>query len=111
MCLAEGREGPPSPKSVTRKSLGRNTVHGRSGSRRKKEKQKSDEEEEQTNGNGTEKGMLMMMMTKKRMEKTRQGKTNDKWRIIVSDVPVAKNEVAKGLMMMLISAIENGNEE
>ncbi len=111
--LAEGREGPPSPKSVTRKSLGRNTVHGRSGSRRKKEKQKSDEEEEQTNGNGTEKGMLMMM-TKKRMEKTRQGKTNDKRRIIVSGVPIPNNEVVKGLTMlrmMMVNDIENGNEE
>ena len=55
-----------------------------------------------------------MMMTKKRMEKTRQGKTNDKWRIIVSGVPIPNNEVVNGLMMlrmMLISAIENGNEE
>ena len=92
--------------------MGRNTVNGHSGSRRKKEKQKSDEEE-QTNGNGTEKGM-MMMMTKKRMEKTRQGKTNDKRRIIVSGVPIPNNEVVKGLTMlrmMMVNDIENGNEE
>jgi hypothetical protein len=35
MRLAEGREGAPSPKSVTRKSLGRNKVNGHSESRRK----------------------------------------------------------------------------
>jgi hypothetical protein len=93
--------------------LGRNKVNGHSGSRRKKEKQKSDEEEQQTkNRNGTEKGMLMV--TKRRMEKTRRGRNDEKLRMIVSGVPIAKNEVEKGMMrlrMMMVNDIENGNEE
>jgi hypothetical protein len=56
MRLAEGREGAPSPKSVTGKKWGRNIVNEHSGSRRKQKKQNSDEEE-QINRNGTEKGM------------------------------------------------------
>ena len=110
--MAEGREGPPSPQSVTRKSLGRNKVNGHSGSRRKQKKQNSDEEEEQINRNGTEKGMWMM--AKIRMEKTKQGRNNEKGRIIVSGVPMEKHEVAKDLMilrMMMVRHIENGNEE
>ena len=94
--------------------MGRNKVNGHSGSRRKKEKQKSDEEEEQQtkNRNGTEKRMLMM--TKIRMEKIRQGRINEKWRIIVSGMPIPKNEIEKGLMMprmMMVSHIDNGNEK
>ncbi len=53
MRLAEGREGAPSPKSVTGKSFVMNNVNEHSGSRRKQKKQKSDEEEGQTNRNGT----------------------------------------------------------
>jgi hypothetical protein len=111
-CLAEGREGAPSPKSVTGKSFVRNNVNEHSGSRRKQKKKKSDEEERQTNRNGTEKRMLMM--TKRRIEKTKQGRNDEKGRIIVSGVPMAKTEVEKGLMMlrmMMVSPIDNGNEE
>jgi len=64
------------------------------------------------NRNGTEK--RMWMMTKIRMEKTKQGRNNEKGRIIVSGVPMEKHEVAKDVMilrMMMVRHIENGNEE
>ena len=56
----------------------------------------------------------MLMVTKIRMEKTRQGRNDEKWRIIVSGILMAKTEVEKGLMMlrmMMVSHIDNGNEE
>jgi hypothetical protein len=111
MRLAEAREGAPSPQRVRRKCVGRNKVNEQSGSRRKEKKQKSDEEKEQRNTNGTEKGMLMM--TKRRMEKTKQGRSEEKRRIIVGGIRVATNEVGKGLMMllMIVRHIENGKEE
>ena len=58
---------------------------------------------------------MMMMMTKKRMEKTSQGRNEEKRRIIVSSgMPMAKNDVEKGMMilrMRMVNDIENGNEE
>jgi hypothetical protein len=56
----------------------------------------------------------MMILTKMRMGKTRQGRSDEKRWIIVSGIPIANNEVEKGLMslrMMMVSHIENGNEE
>ena len=56
----------------------------------------------------------MWMMAKIRMEKTKQGRNNEKWRIIVSGILMAKTEVEKGLMMlrmMMVSHIDNGNEK
>lgn len=54
------------------------------------------------------------MMTKRRMERTEQGRNEEKRRIIVSGIAVASNEVEKGLMMlimMMVRHLENGNEE
>jgi hypothetical protein len=49
------------------------------------------------------------------MEKTKQGRNEEKRRIIVSGIAVATNEVEKGamvlMMMMVRRHIENGNEE
>jgi hypothetical protein len=109
--LAAGREGAPSRQRVRRKSVGRKKVNEQSGSKKKEQKQKSDEEREQGNANGTENWMVMM--TKRRMEKTKQGRKEEKRRIIVGGIRVATNEVGKGLMMLLLIVrhIENGKEE
>src|ERR1700721_1440300 len=51
--------------------------------------------EQTNNGNGTEKGMLLMM-TKMRMEKTWQGRSDEKRWIIVSGIRMAKKRSGEG---------------
>jgi hypothetical protein len=67
----------------------------------------------QNNTNGTDKRTLLLMRTKKRMEKTKQGRNEEKRRIIVNGISVATNAVEKGLNMLLMmeSKKENANEE